>query len=70
MGMVMSHDMCYLMESVEYPFEIWINLDRAFGVHKEEYDIWSESNTSSCVLPSQVLTSILSDEVVHDEEEA
>ena len=23
MGMVMSHDMRYLMQSVEYPFELW-----------------------------------------------
>ena len=70
MGMVMSPYMCYLMEFVEYPFELWRNLDRDFGVHKEEDDSWSESITFSCVLPSKVSASILSDEVVQDEEEA
>ena len=69
MGMVMSHDRHYLMESIEYPFELWRNIDRAFGVQKEEDDSWSESNTSSCFLPSKVSASILSNEVVQDEEE-
>ena len=32
---VMTHNMCYLMESVEYPFKLWRNLGRAFTVHKE-----------------------------------
>ena len=70
MGMVMSPNMCYLMDSVDYPFELWRNLYRDFGVQKEEDDSWSESNTSSCILPSKFLSSILSDEVVQDEEEA
>ena len=70
MGMVMSHDMRYLMESVEYQFELCRNIDRDFCVQKEEDDNWSESNTSSCVLPSKFLTSILLDEFVQDEEEA
>ena len=34
MSMVMSHDMSYLIESVEYPSDLWRNLDRAFGVQK------------------------------------
>ena len=68
MGMVMSHDMRYLMEYAEYPFDLWRNIDRAFGVQKEEYDSWRENNTSPCVLPSKASTSILSDEVVQDED--
>ena len=65
--MVMSLDMRYLMESVEYPFELWRNIDRSFGVQKEEDASWIKSNTSSCVLPSKLSTSVLSDELVQDE---
>ena len=68
MGMVMSHDMRYLTKSIEYPFELWRNTDRAFGVHKELDNTWRESNTSSSFLPSNVSASILSKEVVQDEE--
>ena len=32
MHMVMTPNMCYLMESVEYPFILWRNLYKAFGV--------------------------------------
>ena len=32
MCMVMTPNMRYLMEFVEYPFELWRNLDKAFGV--------------------------------------
>ena len=68
MGMVMSHDMHYLMESIENPFELLRNIDRAFGVHKEVDNTWSEYNSSSSVLTSKVLALILSYEVVQDEE--
>ena len=37
-------------------------------MQKEVDNIWSESNSSSSVLPSNVSASILSDEVVQDEE--
>ena len=68
MGMVMSPYMRYLVELLEYPFELWRNLDRAFCLQKEVDNTWRESNTSSSVLPSNVSASILSDEVVQDEE--
>ena len=35
---VMTHNMCYLMESVEIPFELWKTINRTFGVQKEEDD--------------------------------
>ena len=66
MGMVMYHNMCYLMDSTEYPFELWRNIDRDFGVKKEVDNTWSESNTSSIFIPSNVSASILSDEFVQD----
>ena len=64
MCMVMSPNICYLMDSVEYPFELWRNLDRGFGVQKEVDNTWSECNTPLSVLTSNVSSSILSDEVV------
>ena len=67
MCMVMTPNMNYLMDTAEYPFELWRNLDRAFGVKKEVDNIWSESNTSSSVLHSNVLASTLSDKVVQVE---
>ena len=68
--MAMNNNICYLMEYVEYPLELWRNIHRAFGVQKEENDRWRESKTSSFVLPSKLSASILSYEVVQDEEEA
>ena len=41
MGMVMTPNMRYLMEHVEYPFKLKRNLDRAFGVGKEVENTWS-----------------------------
>ena len=38
MCMVMTPNMCYLMEYVEYPFDLWTNLDRYFGVQREVDD--------------------------------
>ena len=38
MCLVMSHKMWYLIDSVEYPFELWRNIDRYFGVQKEVDD--------------------------------
>ena len=56
------------MDSIEFPFDLWINIYRYFGVQKEVDDTWSESNTSSSVLPSNLLASTLSDEFVQVEE--
>ena len=64
MCLIMSPKMRYLNDSIEYPFELWRNIDRAFGVQKEVDDSLRKSNTSSCSLHSKVSASILSDEVV------
>ena len=68
MCMIMTPDMRYLIEYVECLFELWRNLNRAFDVHKEVDNTQRESNTSSSVLPSNVSASIISDEVVQNEE--
>ena len=70
MCMEMTLNMHYLVENDEYSFELWINIDREFGVHKEVDNTWSESNTSLSVLSQYVSTTIVSDEFFHDEEVA
>ena len=45
--------MCYLLDSVDYPIELWRNLDEALGM-QQEYVSYMESKqmgTSLCVLP-------------------
>ena len=66
-----SPSLCYLIDFAEYPKDIQIKLDRTFGKHNEDHssDLESAHNTIR-VIPSKVLDSILSDEVVQDEEEA
>ena len=70
MCQAMSPKMRCLIDSIEYPFELQSNLDRDFYVQKEVDDTLSESITSSSVLPSNILASTLSDEVVQVEEMA
>ena len=63
--------MSYLLDSVEYPFELWRNLDEYLGMQKE-YVSYMESNKMStllCVFPSMILASCISQEVVRNEEE-
>ena len=58
--------MRYLLDSVEYPFELWRNLNEALGM-KQEYVIYMESKkmgTSLCVLPPMISPSCISQEVV------
>ena len=51
----------------EYPFELWNNLDKAFGVQEVEDEAWSEPSISSCSLSQDFLASTFSDEFDHDE---
>ena len=46
MCLAMSPKIHYLIDYVEYMFDLWSNLDRYFGVKKEVDDTWSESKTS------------------------
>ena len=66
MCLAMSPKIHHLIDSVEYPFELWNNLDKYFGVQKVEDEAWSEPRISSCALSQYVSTSTVSDEVVHD----
>ena len=67
MCLAMSPDIHHLIYSVEYPFELWNNLDKAFGVQEVEDEAWSGPKISSCSLSQYFLASKFSDEVDHDE---
>ena len=66
-----SPSLCYPIDYVEYPKDLWIELDRTFGKNNEDHyrNLESTPNTTR-VIYSKFLTSTLSDEVVQDEEEA
>ena len=38
----MSPNIHHLIYSAEYPFELWKNLDKAFGLQEIEDEAWSE----------------------------
>ena len=46
----MSSNIHHLIDSVEYPFEVWNNLDKYFGMQEVEDEAWSEQNISSRAL--------------------
>ena len=66
-----SPSLCYLIDSAEYPKDIWIELDKTLGKHNEDYysDLQGTFITTR-VIYSKFLASTLSNEVVQDEEEA
>ena len=64
----MSPNIHHLIDSAEYPFELWNNLDKAFGLQEIEDEAWREPNISSCSLSQYFLAFTLSDEVDNDEE--
>ena len=60
-----------LIEFAEYPKDLWIELDRIFGKHNEDfYSNMGNTFKTTRVLYSKFSASTLSDEVVQDEEEA
>ena len=62
--------MCYIIDSVDYPFKLWRNLDEALGIQQEDVsDMESKkTSTSLCVLP-MISASCISQEAVQNEEE-
>ena len=58
-----------LIEFLEYPKYLWIDLDRIFGRHNEDcYRIFGTTFITKRVIYSKVLGYTLFDEVVQDEE--
>ena len=64
----MSPNIYHLIDSAEFPFELWQILDKAFGLQEIEDEAWGEPSISSCSLSQDLLASTFSDEVDHDEE--
>ena len=64
----MSPNIHHLINSVEYRFEIWNNLDKAFGLQEIEDKAWSEPSISSRSLSQYLFSSKLYGEFDHDEE--
>ena len=64
----MSLNIYHLIDSFEYPFELWNILKKYFGVQEVEDEAWSEPTISSCDLSQDVLASTFSDEFIYDEE--
>ena len=61
----------YLIDSGEYPNDLWTKLDRTFAKHDEDHYRNLERTPGTIrVIYSKLSTSILFDEVVQDEEEA
>ena len=56
-----------LTDYVEYPFELWKNLEKYFGVQEVEDEAWIKPNISSCALSQYFLASTFSNEVIYDE---
>ena len=62
--------MRYLLDSDDYAFKIWINLDESLGMQQQDvsYMETNKISTSLCVLP-MISASCISQEVVRNEEE-
>ena len=62
--------MRYILDSVDYTFKLWRNLDEALGMQQEDvsYMESKQMGTSLCALP-MILASCISQEVVQNEEE-
>ena len=61
--------MCYLIYSVDYPKDLWTTLDRLLGKDNEDPSSYVESasNSSMISLSQDFSSSIVSDEVDHEE---
>ena len=62
-----SQNIHHLIDSAEYPFELWKNLDKAFGLEEIEDEAWSEPRIYSCSLSQDFLASTFTNEFDHDE---
>ena len=64
-------NLALLIDSTEYPMGLWTKLDRTFGKHNEDHyrNLESTPNTTRDIY-SKISASILTSEVVQDEEEA
>ena len=68
--LAISPCMCYLIDSVYYPKDLWTALDRVLRNDNEDPSSYVESTSSSSMisLSQDVSASTVSDEVDHEEE--
>ena len=68
--LAISLSMCYLIDFVEYPKDLWTTLYRVLGKDNEDPSSYVESASSSLMisLSQDVSASTVSDEVDHQEE--
>ena len=68
--LAISPSMRYLIDSVDYPKDLWKTLDRVLGKDNEDPSSYVESTYSSSMiyLSQDVSAPTVSDEVDHDEE--
>ena len=71
MRLAIPPTMHYLLDLVDYPFEICRNIDEALGIQQEDvsYMESKQMGISLCVLPPMILTSYISQEAIRNEEE-
>ena len=69
--LAISLSMHYLIDSVEYPKDIWTKLDKTFDKHNDDhYSNLESTDNATRGISSKLSASILSYEFVQDEEEA
>ena len=69
--MAFSPSLCYLIDYAQYPKDLWIEMDRTFGKHNEDYYNNLDNTFRTTRVPySKFSVSTLSDEVFQHEEEA
>ena len=66
-----SPSLCYLIESTEYPKDLWIELDKTLREHNEDiYSNLGSTFRTTRFIYSKFFASTLFDEFFQDEEEA
>ena len=70
-ALALDDDLYFVIDSAEYPKDLWTRLDKTFGKHNEDHNSTLEitANTTRVIF-SKVSASTLSDEFVQDEDEA
>ena len=68
--LAISPSMRYLIDSIEYPKDLWTTLDKVFGKNNEDPSSYVESTSMSSIisLSQDLSSSKVSNEVKHDEE--
>ena len=64
-ALALDDDLYFVIDSTEYPKDLWTRLDKTFGKHNEDHNSTLEITASTTIFfHSKFLASTLSDEVV------